>query len=52
MEFSLEETDRIFSLVEDGLNLCDEINEDLYYEIKDYKKLYYVYFISYKSLDN
>ena len=42
-KFSLEETDRIFILVEDGLDRCQEINEDLYYEIKDFKK--YIVFI-------
>ena len=50
VEFSLEETDRIFRLIKDGLDRCFEINEDLFYEIKDFKKLNYVYIISYKSL--
>ena len=51
VEFSLEETDRIFSLLEDGLKRCEEINEDLYYEIKDFVKIYHVYNFCYKSLD-
>ena len=51
MEFSLEETDRIFDLIKDGLNKCFELNEDLYYEIKNFEKIYYVYKYCYKSLD-
>ena len=50
VEFSLEETDRIFRLVEDGLDKCIELDDDLRYEIKDFKNIYYVYNISYKSL--
>ena len=51
MEFSLEETIRIFELIKDGLYNCQEIYEDLYYEIKDFEKIYYVYKYCYKSLD-
>ena len=51
MEFSLEETDRIFDLIEKGLNKCQEIYEDLYYEIKNFKYIYYVYNYCYISLD-
>ena len=51
MEFSLEETDRIFILIKDGLNRCQEIYEDLYYEIKDFNYIYHVYNCCYKSLD-
>ena len=51
MEFSLKETDRIFSLIEDGLNKFQELNEDLYYDIKDFKYIYEVYDYRYKSLD-
>ena len=47
VNFSLEETDRIFRLVEDGLDRCKEIKEDLYFEIKYFKKLYYVYNFNY-----
>ena len=51
VEFSLEETDRIFRLVKDGLDKCLEIYEDLYFEIKDFEKIYCVYDYCYKSLD-
>ena len=51
MEFSLEETERIFILINDGLDNCHEINEDLYYEIKDFNYIYQVYNFRYKSLD-
>ena len=47
MEFSLEETERIFNLVKHGLDRCNEINENLYYQIKYFKHLYYVYTINY-----
>ena len=47
LEFSLEELDRIFYLVKDGLDRCKEINEDLYFEIIYFEKLYYVYNINY-----
>ena len=50
-KFSLEEIDRIFKLVKDGLDRCCEIDEDLYYEIKDFKIIYQVYNSCYKSLD-
>ena len=43
LEFSLEELDRIFYLIKDGLDRCKEINEDLYFEIEYFIKLYYVY---------
>ena len=49
-EFSLEETDRIFSLAKDGLNRCQELNEDLFDDIKDFEKIYHVYDCCYKSL--
>ena len=51
MEFSLEETDEIFNMLKDGLDKCNEINEDLYYEIKDFNYIYHVYNFCYKSLD-
>ena len=51
VEFSLEETYRIFDLVEYGLNRCQEIDEDLYFEIKDFENIYHVYDCCYKSLD-
>ena len=51
VEFSLKETARIFDLVEDGLYKCNELDEDFYYEIKDFKKIYDVYNYCYKSLD-
>ena len=51
MEFSLEETDRIFILIKDGLYNCFEINEDLYYEIKNFNYIYEVYNFRYNSLD-
>ena len=51
MEFSLKETIRIFELINDGLYNCQEIYENLYYKIKDFEKIYYVYKYCYKSLD-
>ena len=51
MEFSLEETKRIFDLIEEGVNKCIEIDDYVYYEIKDFKKIYDVYNYGYKSLD-
>ena len=51
MNFSLEETDRIFILIKDGLDKCHDIDEDLYYEIKDFKYIYHVYNCCYESLD-
>ena len=50
VEFSLEETYRIFDLIEYGLNKCQELNEDLFYEIKDFVKIYHVYNYCYKIL--
>ena len=50
-EFSLEETARIFSLIEDGLNRCHELNEDLFRDIKDFEYIYEVYNFRYNSLD-
>ena len=46
-KFSLEELDKIFYLVKDGLDRCKELNKDLYFEIKYFKNLYYVYIINY-----
>ena len=51
VKFSLEEIIRIFRLIEEGLNRCQEIDEDLYYKIKDFKYIYHVYNCCYKSLD-
>ena len=51
MEFSLEETIRIFELIKDGLYNCQEIYEDLYYEIKNFNYIYEVYNFRYNSLD-
>ena len=51
VEFSLEETYRIFDLIEEGLNKCDEINSDLYYKIKELKYLFNVYDYCYQNLD-
>ena len=50
VEFSLEETYRIFDLIKNGLDKCQELDEDLYYEIKDFNYLYHVYKYCYKSL--
>ena len=50
-KFSLEEKDRIFYLVKEGLNKCQELDEDFYLQIKDFKYLYYVYNCGYRSLD-
>ena len=49
-KFSLEETYRIFDFIKDGLYNCNEYNEDLYYQIKDFKNIYYVYNGGYNSL--
>ena len=51
MEFSLEETDRIFILIKNGLDKCQEIEENLYDEIKDFKYIYYAYNCCYKDLN-
>ena len=51
MKFSLEETDRIFRLIEEGLYRCFELDEDLYSEIKDFENIYHVYDYCYKRLD-
>ena len=40
VEFSLEETYRIFRLIEEGLYRCKELDEDLYFEINDFEKIY------------
>ena len=50
-KFSLEETDRIFLLINDGLNKCIEIDDYVYFKIKDFKNIYYVYNYCNKSLD-
>ena len=50
-KFSLKETERIFDLIDEGINKCLELNGDLYCDIKDFKKIYHVYNIGYKSLD-
>ena len=50
-KFSLEEINRIFKLVKDGLDKCKEIDEDLYYEIKNFNNIYHVYNHCYKSLE-
>ena len=50
-KFSLEETERIFDLIDEGVNKCFELNGDLYWDIKDFKKIYHVYNYGYKSLD-
>ena len=50
-EFSLEEIDRIFKLINDGLDRCKELSGDLYYQIKYFKNMYHVYDHCYKSLE-
>ena len=50
-EFSLEEIYKIFNLVKCGVDKCFEINEDLYFDIKNFKYIYDVYNFRYKSLD-
>ena len=50
MEFSLEETYRIFDLIKDGLDKCIEIDDYLPYKIKDFEKIYCVYKFCYKRL--
>ena len=50
-KFSLEEINRIFKLVENGLDKCDQIIEDLYCDIKHFINIYYVYDHCYKDLD-
>ena len=50
VEFSLEEIYRIFNLVENGLDKCIELNDDLRYKIKDFEKIYFVYDYFYKRL--
>ena len=42
-EFSLEETIRIFSLVEDGIKRCQELDEDLYFEINNFEYIYIMF---------
>ena len=51
-KFSLKETERIIDLIKEGINKCNELDEDLYYEIKDFKKIYDVYNYCYKSLNS
>ena len=51
VKFLLEEKYRIFDLVKEGLDKCQEINEDLYYEIKNFNYIYHVYNYCYKSLN-
>ena len=42
VEFSLKELYKIFDLVEEGLDKCIELDDDLYFKIKDFKNIYYV----------
>ena len=51
VKFSLKEIYKIFDLVEEGVNKCFELNEDLYGDIKDFVYIYEVYNFRYKSLD-
>ena len=51
IKFSLEELYRIFDLIEDGIDKCIEIDDDIIFKIRDFKKIYYVYDCCYKSLD-
>ena len=51
VKFSLEEIYRIFYLIEDGLFKCQELNNDLFYKIKEFKYIYDVYDYYYQNLD-
>ena len=50
MKFSLEEIYKIIDLVEEGINKCLEINDYVYFKIKDFKNIYYVYNINYNYI--
>ena len=52
MKFSLEKIERIFDLLKNGLDKCFEIDEDLIFEINNFKYIYYVYNYCYESLDS
>ena len=52
VEFSLEETYRIFDLIKDGLDKCQEIDYDLFTDINHFKYIYNVYDFQYKTLDS
>ena len=43
VEFSLKEIYRIIDLIDEGVNKCCDLNEDLYCDIKTFKKKYHVY---------
>ena len=51
VEFSLKETYEIIDLINKGVDKCFELNEDLFFDINDFKILYKIYNFSYKILD-